>query len=282
MLLGKTQKTKCMTVWQRVIFFGMCMSHLSHMSRSESSTVNDLWDKGLYEKLLWPRRWNCARFDDHCVKGSFNPFDGSLPLRMKLKRSISTRSLPSKAPQNSSPQKCFFHTGPANPGYLASSSVDPGKGLKCVQCVGHASSSHTRNLYILRFLHLLRLLISSASKLWGLSNRHRETSHFLEGSSVTQLPHKMLMLQHCLCLVHAGLYSRCCFACCQNILKPLYIILYCSCCWQLSNTTLLSLLVSLLVSRFVPELLHSLLSLCCLLGELHLIGTSRLAEASWR
>ena len=148
MLLGKTQKTKCMTVWQRITFFGMCMSHLSHMSRSESSTVNDLWDKGLYEKLLWPRRWNCARFDDHCVKGSFNPFDGSLPLRNELKRSISTRSLPSKAPQNSSPQKCFFHTGPANPGYLACSSVDPGKGPKmCKMCWPCKFLPHSRSLY---------------------------------------------------------------------------------------------------------------------------------------
>ena len=214
MLLGKHKK-QSVWLYDNVLLFLECACHTSHtcpdLNRPRSTTCGT---KGCMK--------NCFGLAGETVPGSTTTVWRALSTLstvlclcgMKLKRSISTRSLPSKAPQNSSPQKCFFHTGPANPGYLASSSVDPGKGLKCVQCVGHASSSHTRDLYILRFLHLLRLLISSASKLSGLANRHRETSHFLEGSSVTQLPHKMLMLQHCLCLVHAGLYSRCCFACC--------------------------------------------------------------------
>ena len=145
---------------------------------------------------------------------------------MKLKRSISTRSSKTFTIKSTSKQfwtevfLCVsFILDLANPGYLACISVDQVKGLTCVKCVGHTSSSHTRDLYILRFLHLLRVLISSASKLSGLSNRHRETCHFLEGSSVPQLPPKMPMLQHCLCLVRVGLDSTSRFASCQNMLK---------------------------------------------------------------
>ena len=148
MLLGKHKK-QSVWLYDNVLLFLECACHTSHtcpdLNRPRSTTCGT---KGCMK--------NCFGLAGETVPGSTTTVWRALSTLstvlclcgMKLKRSISTRSLPSKAPQNSSPQKCFFHTGPANPGYLACSSVDPGKGPEiCKMCWPCKFLPHSRSLY---------------------------------------------------------------------------------------------------------------------------------------